>query len=84
MKYLHLIWAALFRSKTRTFLTLLSVVTPGSGWAPAVSELVQLATQVAVAVTGKPSAYPTEDRENGKAQAPAGASPPVYGVVNCS
>lgn len=27
MKYLHLIWAALFRSKTRTFLTLLSVVT---------------------------------------------------------
>ena len=26
MKYLHLIWAALFRSKTRTFLTLLSVV----------------------------------------------------------
>ena len=27
MKYLHLIWAALFRSKTRTGLTLLSVVT---------------------------------------------------------
>jgi putative ABC transport system permease protein len=27
MKYLHLVWAALFRSKTRTFLTLLSVVT---------------------------------------------------------
>jgi putative ABC transport system permease protein len=27
VKYLHLIWAALFRSKTRTFLTLLSVVT---------------------------------------------------------
>ncbi|MFD0738851.1 ABC transporter permease [Lysobacter koreensis] len=27
MKYLHLIWAALFRSKTRTSLTLLSVVT---------------------------------------------------------
>ncbi len=27
MKYLHLIWAALFRSKTRTLLTLLSVVT---------------------------------------------------------
>ena len=27
MKYLHLIWAALFRSKTRTFLTLLSVIT---------------------------------------------------------
>jgi putative ABC transport system permease protein len=27
MKYLHLIWAALFRSKTRTFLTLFSVVT---------------------------------------------------------
>jgi putative ABC transport system permease protein len=27
MKYLHLIWAALFRSKTRTALTLLSVVT---------------------------------------------------------
>ena len=26
MKYLHLIWAALFRSKTRTMLTLLSVV----------------------------------------------------------
>ena len=26
MKYLHLIWAALFRSKTRTFLTLLSVI----------------------------------------------------------
>ena len=26
MKYLHLIWAALFRSKTRTSLTLLSVV----------------------------------------------------------
>ncbi|MBA3562986.1 MAG: FtsX-like permease family protein [Gammaproteobacteria bacterium] len=26
MKYLHLIWAALFRSKTRTILTLLSVV----------------------------------------------------------
>jgi putative ABC transport system permease protein len=26
MKYMHLIWAALFRSKTRTFLTLLSVV----------------------------------------------------------
>ncbi|MDB6162729.1 MAG: transporter permease, partial [Xanthomonadaceae bacterium] len=26
MKYLHLIWAALFRGKTRTFLTLLSVV----------------------------------------------------------
>ena len=26
MKYLHLIWAALFRSKTRTLLTLLSVV----------------------------------------------------------
>ena len=27
MKYFHLIWAALFRSRTRTFLTLLSVVT---------------------------------------------------------
>jgi putative ABC transport system permease protein len=27
MKYLHLVWAALFRSKTRTLLTLLSVVT---------------------------------------------------------
>ena len=27
MKYLHLIWAALFRSKTRTFLTLFSVLT---------------------------------------------------------
>ncbi|MFC5570191.1 ABC transporter permease [Lysobacter yangpyeongensis] len=27
MKYLHLIWAALFRSKTRTFLTLFSVMT---------------------------------------------------------
>jgi putative ABC transport system permease protein len=27
MKYLHLIWAALLRSKTRTFLTMLSVVT---------------------------------------------------------
>ena len=27
MKYLHLVWAALFRSKTRTFLTLLSVIT---------------------------------------------------------
>ena len=27
MKYLHLIWAALFRSKTRTVLTLLSVIT---------------------------------------------------------
>lgn len=27
MKYFHLIWAALFRSKTRTFLTLLSVIT---------------------------------------------------------
>lgn len=27
MKYFHLIWAALFRSKTRTLLTLLSVVT---------------------------------------------------------
>jgi putative ABC transport system permease protein len=27
MKYLHLIWASLFRSKTRTLLTLLSVVT---------------------------------------------------------
>ena len=27
MKYLHLIWAALFRSKTRTSLTLLSVIT---------------------------------------------------------
>ena len=27
MKYLHLIWAALFRSKTRTLLTLLSVIT---------------------------------------------------------
>ncbi|MDE2306675.1 MAG: ABC transporter permease [Xanthomonadaceae bacterium] len=27
MKYLHLIWAALFRSKTRTFLTLVSIVT---------------------------------------------------------
>ena len=27
MKYMHLIWAALFRSKTRTSLTLLSVVT---------------------------------------------------------
>ena len=27
MKYLHLVWAALFRSRTRTFLTLLSVVT---------------------------------------------------------
>ncbi|MFT3897215.1 MAG: FtsX-like permease family protein [Thermomonas sp.] len=27
MKYLHLIWAALFRSKTRTFLTLFSVIT---------------------------------------------------------
>jgi putative ABC transport system permease protein len=27
MKYLHLVWAALFRSKTRTSLTLLSVVT---------------------------------------------------------
>ena len=26
MKYLHLIWAALFRSKTRTLLTLLSVI----------------------------------------------------------
>ncbi|MEO8160010.1 MAG: ABC transporter permease, partial [Arenimonas sp.] len=26
MKYLHLIWAALFRSKTRTSLTLLSVI----------------------------------------------------------
>ena len=26
MKYLHLIWAALFRSKTRTLLTLMSVV----------------------------------------------------------
>ena len=26
MKYFHLIWAALFRSKTRTSLTLLSVV----------------------------------------------------------
>ena len=26
MKYFHLIWAALFRSKTRTLLTLLSVV----------------------------------------------------------
>ena len=27
MKYLHLVWSALFRSRTRTFLTLLSVVT---------------------------------------------------------
>ncbi|HUW54379.1 MAG TPA: FtsX-like permease family protein [Rhodanobacter sp.] len=27
MKYLHLIWAALFRRKTRTFLTLVSIVT---------------------------------------------------------
>ena len=27
MKYLHLIWAALMRSKTRTLLTMLSVVT---------------------------------------------------------
>ena len=27
MKYLHLVWASLFRSRTRTFLTLLSVVT---------------------------------------------------------
>ena len=27
MKYLHLIWAQLFRSRTRTALTLLSVVT---------------------------------------------------------
>jgi len=27
MKYFHLIWAALFRSKTRTFLTLFSVIT---------------------------------------------------------
>ncbi|WP_077033653.1 ABC transporter permease [Pelomonas sp. KK5] len=27
MKYLHLVWAALFRRKTRTFLTLVSVVT---------------------------------------------------------
>jgi putative ABC transport system permease protein len=27
MKYLHLVWAALFRSRTRTFLTLLSVIT---------------------------------------------------------
>ena len=27
MKYLHLIWASLFRSKTRTLLTLLSVIT---------------------------------------------------------
>ena len=26
MKYFHLIWAALFRSKTRTLLTLLSVI----------------------------------------------------------
>ena len=26
MKYLHLIWAALFRSKTRTFLTLVSII----------------------------------------------------------
>ena len=26
MKYLHLIWAALFRSKTRTLLTLMSVI----------------------------------------------------------
>ena len=26
MKYLHLIWAALFRSKARTLLTLLSVI----------------------------------------------------------
>ena len=26
MKYFHLIWAALFRSRTRTLLTLLSVV----------------------------------------------------------
>lgn len=27
MKYLHLVWASLFRSRTRTFLTLLTVVT---------------------------------------------------------
>ena len=27
MKYLHLVWSALFRSRTRTLLTLLSVVT---------------------------------------------------------
>ena len=27
MKYLHLVWSALFRSRTRTFLTLLSVIT---------------------------------------------------------
>ena len=27
MKYLHLVWAALFRSRTRTLLTLLSVTT---------------------------------------------------------
>ncbi len=27
MKYLHLIWAALFRRKTRTFLTLVSIIT---------------------------------------------------------
>ena len=26
MKYLHLIWAALFRRKTRTILTLLSII----------------------------------------------------------
>ena len=27
MKYLHLIWAALFRRKTRTILTLVSIIT---------------------------------------------------------
>jgi putative ABC transport system permease protein len=27
MKYLHLIWAALFRRKGRTFLTLVSIIT---------------------------------------------------------
>src|SRR6201991_4355433 len=27
MKYLHLIWAALFRRKTRTILTLISIIT---------------------------------------------------------
>ena len=26
MKYLHLVWAALFRRKTRTFLTLVSIL----------------------------------------------------------
>ena len=26
MKYLHLVWASLFRSRTRTFLTLLQVL----------------------------------------------------------